>query len=141
MFCTFRFLVMIKMEFELCRWFWILAEFIKIKLDKYIFNDFYILILIYYRIIILWYLEFWPWWSTAIAVICPLFASEKEILDAQNKKVATIFDVSTPEELERLRPEDEQAENLVVNLLDWQVYFRLLCESFRVVSSMKKCLI
>ncbi|AES60076.2 putative 3-dehydroquinate synthase II [Medicago truncatula] len=59
-------------------------------------------------------------WSS-IAVICPLFASEKEILDAQNKKVATIFDVSTPEELERLRPEDEQAENIVVNLLDWQV--------------------
>lgn len=59
-------------------------------------------------------------WSS-IAVICPLFASEKDILDAQNKKVATIFDVSTPEELERLRPEDEQAENIVVNLLDWQV--------------------
>jgi len=47
-------------------------------------------------------------------------------LDAENKKVATIFDVSTPEELERLRPEDEQAENIVVNLLDWQVCFRLL---------------
>lgn len=41
-------------------------------------------------------------------------------MDAQNKKVATIFDVSTPEELERLRPEDEQVENIVVNLLDWQ---------------------
>jgi len=42
-------------------------------------------------------------------------------LDGQNKRVATIFDVSTPEELEELRPENEQAENIVVNLLDWQV--------------------
>ncbi|GAU47553.1 hypothetical protein TSUD_284200, partial [Trifolium subterraneum] len=59
-------------------------------------------------------------WSS-IAVISPLFASEKEILDAENKRVATIFDVSTPEELERIRPEDAQAPNIVVNLLDWQV--------------------
>ncbi|KAJ1386874.1 3-dehydroquinate synthase [Sesbania bispinosa] len=58
-------------------------------------------------------------WSS-IAVICPLFVGEGEILDGQNKRVATIFDVSTPEELEQLRPEDEQAENIVVNLLDWQ---------------------
>ncbi|CAK8533552.1 unnamed protein product [Lathyrus sativus] len=59
-------------------------------------------------------------WSS-IAVICPLFLGEGEILDAQNKRVATVFDVSTPEELEGIRPEDEQAENIVVNLLDWQV--------------------
>ncbi|OIW06710.1 hypothetical protein TanjilG_04104 [Lupinus angustifolius] len=42
-------------------------------------------------------------------------------MDGENKRVATIFDVSTPEELERLRPEDVQAENVVVNLRDWQV--------------------
>ncbi|KAL2335545.1 hypothetical protein Fmac_016758 [Flemingia macrophylla] len=59
-------------------------------------------------------------WSS-IAAICPLFVSEGVILDGQNKRVATIFDVSTPEELEGLRPDDEQAENIVVNLLDWQV--------------------
>ncbi|XP_057447607.1 uncharacterized protein LOC130739350 [Lotus japonicus] len=59
-------------------------------------------------------------WSS-IAVICPLFVGEGEILDGQDKRVATVFDVSTPEELERLRPEEEQAENIVVNLLDWQV--------------------
>ncbi|KAH1076044.1 hypothetical protein GLYMA_19G020800v4 [Glycine max] len=58
-------------------------------------------------------------WSS-IAVICPLFVNEGEVLDGQNKRVATIFDVSTPEELEELRPENEQAENIVVNLLDWQ---------------------
>ncbi|CAI8594337.1 unnamed protein product [Vicia faba] len=59
-------------------------------------------------------------WSS-IAVIRPLFLGEGEILDAQNKRVATVFDVSTPEELEGLRPQDEHAENIVVNLLDWQV--------------------
>ncbi|KAL2586226.1 hypothetical protein AAZV13_13G042500 [Glycine max] len=59
-------------------------------------------------------------WSS-IAVICPLFVNEGEILDGQNKRVATIFDISTPEELEGLRPEDQKAENIVVNLLDWQV--------------------
>lgn len=42
-------------------------------------------------------------------------------MDGQNKRVATIFDISTPEELEGLRPEDQKAENIVVNLLDWQV--------------------
>ncbi|WVZ14915.1 hypothetical protein V8G54_012481 [Vigna mungo] len=50
-----------------------------------------------------------------------LSAVNGEVLDEQNKRVATIFDVSNPEELEGLRPEDEQAENIVVNLLDWQV--------------------
>ncbi|XP_027922409.1 uncharacterized protein LOC114180312 isoform X2 [Vigna unguiculata] len=59
-------------------------------------------------------------WSS-IAVICPLFVNEGEVLDEQNKRVATIFDVSNPEELEGLRPEDEEAESIVVNLLDWQV--------------------
>ncbi|CAL0321751.1 unnamed protein product [Lupinus luteus] len=59
-------------------------------------------------------------WSS-IAVIRPLFVDEGEIMDGENKRVATIFDVSTPEELERLRPEDVQAENVVVNLRDWQV--------------------
>ncbi|QHN83533.1 3-dehydroquinate synthase [Arachis hypogaea] len=38
-------------------------------------------------------------------------------LDGQGKRVASVIDVSTPEELERLRPEDEQSENIVVNLL------------------------
>lgn len=58
---------------------------------------------------------------SSTALICPLFATEREILDVENKRVAAIFDISTPEELERLRPEDEQAPNIVVNLLDWQV--------------------
>jgi len=66
-------------------------------------------------------LEFWSWWGTEIAVICPLFVNGGEVLDEQNKRVATIFDVSNPEELEGLRPEDEHAESIVVNLLDWQV--------------------
>ncbi|RYQ85837.1 hypothetical protein Ahy_B10g105462 [Arachis hypogaea] len=61
------------------------------------------------------------WSCTAVAVIFPLFVGEGEILDGQGKRVASVIDVSTPEELERLRPEDEQSENIVVNLLDWQV--------------------
>ncbi|MED6206753.1 hypothetical protein PIB30_029728 [Stylosanthes scabra] len=59
-------------------------------------------------------------WSS-IGVICPLFVGEGEILDGQGKRVASVFDVSNPEELESLRPDDEQSENIVVNLLDWQV--------------------
>ncbi|XP_015946161.1 uncharacterized protein LOC107471224 isoform X1 [Arachis duranensis] len=59
-------------------------------------------------------------WSS-VAVIFPVFVGEGEILDGQGKRVASVIDVSTPEELERLRPEDEQSENIVVNLLDWQV--------------------
>lgn len=59
--------------------------------------------------------------DTAIAVICPLFIGEGEIFDGQSSRVATVFDVSTSEELERLSPADDQAENIVINLLDWQV--------------------
>ncbi|KAK7256717.1 hypothetical protein RIF29_30175 [Crotalaria pallida] len=55
-----------------------------------------------------------------VAVICPLIVDEGEILDGQNKRVATIFDVSSLDELERLRPGDAQAENIVVNFIDWQ---------------------
>ncbi|MED6205601.1 hypothetical protein PIB30_019162 [Stylosanthes scabra] len=62
-----------------------------------------------------------PLHCSSIGVICPLFVGEGEIVDEQGKRVASVFDVSTPEELERLRPDDEQSENIVVNLLDWQV--------------------
>ncbi|KAJ4707485.1 3-dehydroquinate synthase [Melia azedarach] len=45
-------------------------------------------------------------WST-IALIDPLFIKEGE--------------VSTPKELQKLQPADEEAENVVIDLLDWQV--------------------
>ncbi|KAJ7974432.1 3-dehydroquinate synthase [Quillaja saponaria] len=59
-------------------------------------------------------------WSS-IAKISPLFIEEGVILDDQNKRVATVFEVSSPQDLERLKPEDDQAENIVFSLLDWQV--------------------
>lgn len=93
----------------------------ELKWSSSIVGDFDIL-----ACLILWIWNFGHVGGAAIAVICPLFVGEGEILDAQNKRVATIFDVSTPEELEQLRPEDENAENIVVNLLDWQVCFKLL---------------
>ncbi|KAF2316251.1 hypothetical protein GH714_041592 [Hevea brasiliensis] len=59
-------------------------------------------------------------WSS-IALIYPLFIKEGEVLDDGNNRVATIFQVSTPEELQQLQPENAQAENIVIDLLDWQI--------------------
>ncbi|KAJ6290287.1 hypothetical protein OIU78_026080 [Salix suchowensis] len=59
-------------------------------------------------------------WSS-IALIYPLFIEEGEVLDGENKRVATIFEVSTPQELQQIQPENGQAENVVINLLDWQI--------------------
>ncbi|XP_002517488.2 3-dehydroquinate synthase homolog isoform X1 [Ricinus communis] len=59
-------------------------------------------------------------WSST-AMIYPLFVKEDEILDGENKRVAATFDVSTPQELEQFQLENAQAENIVVNLLDWQI--------------------
>ncbi|XVF58233.1 hypothetical protein PTKIN_Ptkin07bG0048100 [Pterospermum kingtungense] len=59
-------------------------------------------------------------WSS-IALIDPLFIREGGIFDGAGKRVATIFEVSTPAELKKLQPEDEHAGNVVIDLLDWQV--------------------
>ncbi|KAJ6421664.1 hypothetical protein OIU84_028944 [Salix udensis] len=59
-------------------------------------------------------------WSS-IALIYPLFIEEGEVLDGENKRVATIFEVSTPQELQQIQPENGQAEDVVINLLDWQI--------------------
>ncbi|XWS32850.1 hypothetical protein CRYUN_Cryun22dG0025500 [Craigia yunnanensis] len=59
-------------------------------------------------------------WSS-IASIDPLFIKEGGIFDGAGKRVATIFEVSTPAELKKLQPEDEHARNFVIDLLDWQV--------------------
>lgn len=59
-------------------------------------------------------------WSS-MALISPLFIEKRELLDSDHRRVATLSDISSPEQLERLLPEDEQAENVIVNLLDWQV--------------------
>lgn len=60
-------------------------------------------------------------WFTAIALISPLYAEEGEIFDSESKRVATIFEVSNPQELQQLQPAIGHAENVVIDLLDWQV--------------------
>lgn len=62
----------------------------------------------------------------AFSFINPLFIEEGEVLDGENERVATIFEVSTPQELQQLQPENGQAENVIINLLDWQVWMLLL---------------
>lgn len=57
----------------------------------------------------------------AIALIHPLFIQEGAIFDGENRSVATILEVSNPQELERLQPDKGLGENVVVDLLDWQV--------------------
>ncbi|KAF7134638.1 hypothetical protein RHSIM_Rhsim08G0067900 [Rhododendron simsii] len=59
-------------------------------------------------------------WSS-MAMIYPLFIEKGELLDSDRRRVATFSEISSPEQLERLQPEDEQAEIVIVNLLDWQV--------------------
>ncbi|CAN0924370.1 3-dehydroquinate synthase [Linum grandiflorum] len=56
----------------------------------------------------------------AIALIRPLFIEDGEVLDGE-KKVATIFEVSTPEELQQLNPESTKNDNVIVDLRDWQI--------------------
>ncbi|GFY84930.1 hypothetical protein Acr_03g0017040 [Actinidia rufa] len=58
-------------------------------------------------------------WSS-MALIYPLFIEEGELFDSERRRVATFFEISCPEQLEQLQPKDEQAENVIVNLLDWQ---------------------
>lgn len=55
-----------------------------------------------------------------------LFTDEKKVSDGAGKVVAGVFEVSTPEELQRLKIEDEQLENIVLDLLDWKVAFSKL---------------
>jgi hypothetical protein len=58
---------------------------------------------------------------TAIALISPLYIEEGGIFVGENRRVATIFELSSPQELQQLQPANGQAENVVINLLDWQV--------------------
>ncbi|KAJ6793239.1 Uncharacterized protein M6B38_111725 [Iris pallida] len=60
-------------------------------------------------------------WSS-IALIHPLFIEGTQIFDEQNTRVATLWDVSSPQELELLQPNDGQEDNMVINFQgDWQV--------------------
>ncbi|EXB94290.1 3-dehydroquinate synthase [Morus notabilis] len=59
-------------------------------------------------------------WSS-IAVISPLYLEEGGIFDGENKRIGSIFGISNNQELELLQPEKGLGENVVVDLLDWQV--------------------
>ncbi|XP_050381520.1 uncharacterized protein LOC126798557 [Argentina anserina] len=59
-------------------------------------------------------------WSS-IALIDPLLIKEGGIFDSENTRVATVVEVTSPNELEQLQPEIGAVENVVVDLLDWQV--------------------
>ncbi|KAJ0754437.1 putative 3-dehydroquinate synthase II [Helianthus annuus] len=56
-------------------------------------------------------------WSS-IALIAPLFVEEAKIVDEAGNLVATFSEISSPQQLEQLQP---GADNVIVDLLDWQV--------------------
>ncbi|CAL9248214.1 unnamed protein product [Arabidopsis halleri] len=58
-------------------------------------------------------------WSS-IALMDTLFIEEKQVVDGTGNVVASVFEVSTPEELRNLKIENEQAENIVLDFLDWK---------------------
>ncbi|XP_023639314.1 uncharacterized protein LOC17887151 isoform X3 [Capsella rubella] len=59
-------------------------------------------------------------WSS-IALMDTLFIEEKRVTDGTaGNVVASVFEVSTPEELKKLEIEDEQSENIVLDFLDWK---------------------
>ncbi|CAN7025824.1 unnamed protein product [Brassica rapa subsp. trilocularis] len=58
-------------------------------------------------------------WSS-VALVDTLFIDEKQVTDGTGKVVAAVFEVSTPEELQMLKIENEQTENIVLGLLDWK---------------------
>ncbi|XP_070041729.1 uncharacterized protein [Nicotiana tomentosiformis] len=59
-------------------------------------------------------------WSS-IAMISPLFVEEGGLFDHEHQRVAAFAEVSSPQQLEQLHILEEQADNVVVDLLDWQV--------------------
>ncbi|XP_010554031.1 PREDICTED: uncharacterized protein LOC104823933 [Tarenaya hassleriana] len=58
-------------------------------------------------------------WSS-IALIDSLFIEEGQLLDRARKNVAVAFEVSTPEELQKLQLHNESTENIVLDFLDWK---------------------
>ncbi|XP_019185842.1 PREDICTED: uncharacterized protein LOC109180613 isoform X2 [Ipomoea nil] len=59
------------------------------------------------------------WSSTAL--IWPLFIEEGGVFDHEQKRVAAFAEISSPQQLEHFQQMDELADNVIVNLLDWQV--------------------
>lgn len=57
----------------------------------------------------------------AVALMDTLFIEEKQVIDGTGNVVASVFEVSTPEELQKLKIENEHTENVVLDFLDWKV--------------------
>lgn len=60
--------------------------------------------------------------DTALALINPLFVEEGDILDVENTRVAMVRKVLSPEDVQKLQPESEPAQIVVVDFVDWQVH-------------------
>lgn len=56
-----------------------------------------------------------------MALLSPLFVEEGGIFDGEHIKVATLFEVSSSAQLKNLQLLSDKADNIVVDLLDWQV--------------------
>lgn len=56
-----------------------------------------------------------------MALICPLYVKDGGVFDCEDRRVAAFKEISSPEELNQLKPEDEEADKVVIDLLDWQV--------------------
>ena len=62
----------------------------------------------------------------AIALIRPLFINEDGVFDAEGRLIATVIEVSNPQQLEQLQPSNASVDNVIVDLQDWQVLSCLL---------------
>lgn len=60
-------------------------------------------------------------YGAAMSLIWPLFIEEGGIFDHEQKRVAAFAEISSPQQLEHFQQMDEQADTIIVNLLDWQV--------------------
>lgn len=56
-----------------------------------------------------------------MALIDPLFIKDGGVFDRMERKVAAVFVVSSPQELQQFQPAEMEVENIVIDLLDWQV--------------------
>ncbi|XP_051119672.1 uncharacterized protein LOC127243614 isoform X1 [Andrographis paniculata] len=59
------------------------------------------------------------WSSTAL--LFPLFIEGEGLFDGEHSKVAAYYEISSPEQLQKLQPFNEDVENVVVDLLNWKV--------------------
>lgn len=58
----------------------------------------------------------------AIALTRPLFVDGSEIFNEEDKLLASIYDVSSPQQLEKLQPDDDDLDTVVINFSgEWQV--------------------